>query len=74
RIDKRALVEASGGVALSNARAIAETGVDLISIGVLTHSAPAVDVSMRMTLSLAVPTICARSSRKIWMSFLPSLT
>jgi nicotinate-nucleotide pyrophosphorylase (carboxylating) len=38
--------EASGGVTLQTARAIAETGVDVISIGWLTHSAPALDVAM----------------------------
>jgi len=42
----RALVEASGNVTLGNARAIAETGVDFISIGRLTHSAPALDISL----------------------------
>ena len=40
------LLEASGGVTLENVREIAETGVDLISIGALTHSAPSVDISM----------------------------
>lgn len=45
-VDKRALLEASGGVTLENVRTIAETGVDLISIGVLTHSAQACDISM----------------------------
>jgi nicotinate-nucleotide pyrophosphorylase (carboxylating) len=44
---ERALLEASGGVTLENVREIAETGVDLISIGALTHSAPACDISMR---------------------------
>jgi len=44
----RALVEASGGVNLANVREIAETGVDLISVGALTHSARAVDISMRL--------------------------
>jgi nicotinate-nucleotide pyrophosphorylase (carboxylating) len=44
----RALVEASGGVTLATVRAIAETGVDLISVGALTHSAPAVDMSMKI--------------------------
>ena len=42
----RALVEASGGVTLDNVRAIAATGVDYISIGRLTHSAPALDISL----------------------------
>jgi len=45
-IDGRALVEASGGVTLDTVRKIAQSGVDLISIGCLTHSAPAVDISM----------------------------
>jgi nicotinate-nucleotide pyrophosphorylase (carboxylating) len=42
----RALVEASGGVSLEGARALAEAGVDLISVGALTHSAAALDLSM----------------------------
>jgi len=40
--------EASGNVTLTNVRAVAETGVDLISVGALTHSAPCADVSMRI--------------------------
>jgi nicotinate-nucleotide pyrophosphorylase (carboxylating) len=46
----RALLEASGGVNLENVRAIAETGVQRISIGALTHSAPAADVALELTL------------------------
>jgi len=46
RIDKQAIVEASGGVNLETVRNIAETGVDIISVGRLTHSAPACDISM----------------------------
>ena len=42
----RALLEASGGINLDTVRAVAETGVDLISVGALTHSAPALDISM----------------------------
>lgn len=42
----RATVEASGGVTLERVRAIAETGVDWISIGALTHSAPALDLGL----------------------------
>jgi len=42
----RALIEASGGITLDNVRAVAETGVDLISIGALTHSAKALDISL----------------------------
>lgn len=45
-INGRALVEASGGVSLTTVRAIAETGVDIISIGALTHSPRAMDISM----------------------------
>jgi nicotinate-nucleotide pyrophosphorylase (carboxylating) len=45
--DGRAKLEASGNVTLRNARAIAETGVDFISVGALTHSAPVFDVSLR---------------------------
>ena len=44
----RALVEASGGVNLESIRGIAETGVDIISVGALTHSARAMDISMLM--------------------------
>lgn len=47
-VQGRALVEASGGVTLANVREIAEAGVDLISVGGLTHSARAVDISMRL--------------------------
>ena len=42
----RATLEASGGVSLETVRAIAETGVDFISVGALTHSAPALDFSL----------------------------
>ena len=44
----RALLEASGGINLDNVRQVAETGVDYISVGALTHSAPACDISMRL--------------------------
>jgi nicotinate-nucleotide pyrophosphorylase (carboxylating) len=46
RLGRRVEVEASGGVDLSTVRAFAECGVDRISIGALTHSAPAVDLSL----------------------------
>ena len=46
--DGRVLLEASGGISLDNVREVAETGVDYISIGALTHSAPACDISMRL--------------------------
>jgi nicotinate-nucleotide pyrophosphorylase (carboxylating) len=42
----RAKLEASGGVNLKTVRAIAETGVDAISVGALTHSAGSVDISL----------------------------
>ena len=42
----RAVLEASGGINLDTVRTVAETGVDLISVGALTHSAPSVDISM----------------------------
>jgi nicotinate-nucleotide pyrophosphorylase (carboxylating) len=42
----RAELEASGGITLDTVRAVAETGVDFISVGALTHSAPALDVSL----------------------------
>ena len=45
-IDGRAVTEASGGVNLETIREIAETGVQLISVGALTHSYHAVDISM----------------------------
>ena len=45
-IDGRALVEASGGIVLANLEEVAKTGVDIISIGALTHSAPACDIGM----------------------------
>ena len=48
RIDGRALVEVSGGVTREQLVELAGTGVDLISIGALTHSAVAVDLSMRI--------------------------
>ncbi|HYG25674.1 MAG TPA: carboxylating nicotinate-nucleotide diphosphorylase [Caulobacteraceae bacterium] len=42
----RAILEASGGVTLETVRAIAETGVNVISVGALTHSAPALDIGL----------------------------
>jgi nicotinate-nucleotide pyrophosphorylase (carboxylating) len=44
----RALIEASGGITLGNVRAVAETGVDFISIGALTHSAMALDIGLEL--------------------------
>ena len=45
-IGSKAITEASGGVNLSTVAAIAQTGVDFISVGALTHSAPALDISL----------------------------
>jgi nicotinate-nucleotide pyrophosphorylase (carboxylating) len=42
----RVLLEASGGLTLDRAREVAETGVDYISVGALTHSAPALDIGL----------------------------
>lgn len=47
-LDRRVPVECSGGIKLENVRAYAETGVNFISVGILTHSAPAVDMSLRV--------------------------
>lgn len=48
RHNRRVPLEASGGITLENVRAYAETGVDFISVGALTHSSRAVDLSMRI--------------------------
>jgi nicotinate-nucleotide pyrophosphorylase (carboxylating) len=48
-VEGRARLEASGGVTLDNVRAVAETGVDEISVGALTHSARSLDVSLELT-------------------------
>ena len=49
-IDGRAMAKASGGVNLDTVRAIAESGVDIISVGALTHSAPALDLGLDIEL------------------------
>ncbi|MDO8611607.1 MAG: carboxylating nicotinate-nucleotide diphosphorylase [Dehalococcoidia bacterium] len=46
--DPRPALEASGGITLANARAVAETGVDYISMGAITHSAQALDLSLEV--------------------------
>jgi nicotinate-nucleotide pyrophosphorylase (carboxylating) len=48
-VGENVIIEASGGMTLLRARAVAETGVNLISVGALTHSAPALDVSLDFT-------------------------
>jgi nicotinate-nucleotide pyrophosphorylase (carboxylating) len=49
-IDGRATVELSGGIDLDSVRSYAETGADFVSVGAITHSAPAVDISFRLDL------------------------
>ena len=49
-IGGRVLIEASGGITLDNVRPVAETGVDLISVGALTHSVKAMDISLEIEL------------------------
>jgi nicotinate-nucleotide pyrophosphorylase (carboxylating) len=46
KVDGRARLEASGGLTLDRARAVAETGVDYLAVGALTHSAPVLDIAM----------------------------
>lgn len=52
-IDRRAQVEVSGSVGVGRVQALAELGVDIISIGALTHSAPAADLSLLVDLEFA---------------------
>jgi len=49
RVDGTAIIEASGGITLDNVRLVADTGVDLISIGALTHSVKALDIGLDLT-------------------------
>ncbi len=53
----RARLEASGGLTLERAREVAETGVDFLAVGALTHSAPVLDIAM--DLRLMSPLLCA---------------
>lgn len=46
----KAIIEASGGITIKNVRAVAETGVDLISVGALTHSAKSLDMSLKLAI------------------------
>ena len=50
----RAKLESSGGITLENARAYAETGVDFLAIGALTHSAPILDISLEVLSPLSI--------------------
>ncbi len=49
-VSYRAVTEASGGITLDSVKAVAATGVDLISVGALTHSAMPMDISLNLTL------------------------
>jgi nicotinate-nucleotide pyrophosphorylase (carboxylating) len=49
QVDGRARLEASGGVTLETLREVAGTGVDFVSVGAITHSAPALDLSLILT-------------------------
>lgn len=49
-VQGRAVLEASGGIGLDNVRAVAETGVDFISVGAITHSPKALDISLELEL------------------------
>ncbi len=53
-IGRRAVVEASGGVSLETVMAVARTGVDLISVGKLTHSAPSADIHVEFDIPTSV--------------------
>ncbi|HEV2878971.1 MAG TPA: carboxylating nicotinate-nucleotide diphosphorylase [Candidatus Eremiobacteraceae bacterium] len=60
-----AAIEASGGITLENVRDVAKTGVDVISVGALTHSAPTVDVALDFT---APETSKTESQREDWVN------
>jgi len=48
KINKKIQIEASGGISFKNVKNVAKTGVDRISVGALTHSAPAMDISLKI--------------------------
>jgi nicotinate-nucleotide pyrophosphorylase (carboxylating) len=48
-------IEASGGITLANVRSVAQSGVDIISVGALTHSAPALDFSLELEPEADIP-------------------
>ena len=50
-VDGRAMLEASGNMGDKDLSAVAKTGVDIISIGALTHSVKAADISLKFTIS-----------------------
>ncbi len=62
RIAGRVIAEASGGITLDNLRAIAESGVDIISLGWLTHSAPILDIGLDLETSAGDARTSCRSA------------
>lgn len=73
-VDGRALLEASGGIREETLRPVAETGVDIISIGALTHSVTALDISMKIQKIWKNPDgrhgpsgVFMRLGRRAWM-------
>lgn len=54
-LSKNVLIEYSGGISLNNVKRIAKTGVDIISVGALTHSAPAIDFSLDIIAKIPRP-------------------
>ena len=69
----RAELEASGGVSLDTVRDIAGTGVDFISVGALTHSAPALDLSLLLeSISMNLPMLGA-SDAPLLLENIPAL-
>ena len=62
-IKNKALIEVSGGINLDNIRDIVHTGINIISIGALTHSAPAMDLSMDIIPTIRKPKMEKRKDR-----------
>ena len=60
----KAKLEASGGIKLANVRRVAETGVDYISVGAITHSAPAADIALDFAQDSRTPGFKGPSGRK----------
>jgi nicotinate-nucleotide pyrophosphorylase (carboxylating) len=60
----KAKLEASGGVTLKNVRRVAHTGVDYISVGAITHSAPAADIALDFAQDSKTPGFKGPSGRK----------
>ena len=63
-IDKKAVVELSGGITKGDLKTLADTGVDIISVGALTHSAKCVDISMQIHSNLT-PESCMKINENL---------